>query len=56
MPKNQSNDKNHVLVAYLHPKKTAVAVARALNIPSPPYLAVFLDRREKAFTIFDVAS
>ena len=55
MPKNPSNDKNHVMIAWLNPKVITIAVARALQIQPPPALVVFLDRTTKQFSILEVA-
>lgn len=55
MPKNQSNDKNHVMIAWMNPKVSVIAVAKALRIQPPPALVVFLDRTTKQFSILEVA-
>ena len=54
MPKNPSNDKNHVMIAYLVPKQIAVILARVYRYQAPPCLAVFLDRTTKEFSILEV--
>ena len=54
MSKNQSNDKNHVLLAYLVPKQLPVILARVMGFQAPPCLAVFLNRTTKETSILEV--
>ena len=54
MSKNQSNDKNHVLMAFLVPKPLPVILARVLGWKEPQCLAVFLNRETKAIDILEV--
>lgn len=54
MTKNQSNDKNHVLTAFLVPKPRPVILARVMGWKEPQCLAVFLNRETKVFDILEV--
>lgn len=54
MPKNQSNDKNRVMIAYLVPKQLPVVLARIYRYQAPPCLAVFLNRETKEFNMLEV--
>ena len=56
MPKNPSNDKNHVMIAWLNPKQLTLAISRILRTPPPPTLVVFLDRTTKTFNILEVSN
>lgn len=55
MPKNPSNDKNHVMIAWLNPTVLALAISKMYLCPTPPALVVFLDRTTKQFSVLEVA-
>lgn len=46
----------HVMIAYLVPKVSAIAVARAWGYRPPDTLVVFLNREDKTFSMLEVAS
>lgn len=49
-----SNDKRHLMVAFLRPTRTAQAVRLAFQMRPMPALSVFWDTVEGKATIFEV--